>query len=703
MKNVVDNQPTTVTIKHMGQQRSQIQTQTKTEPINFTTMQSAVGKQFKAMSANRLYSTTVNGDELWQTYLNSFPAGSNPLFKKRTEHDCSCCRHFIKLVGGVVNIINGKLVTLWDFPVDGAYQDVANAMDRYVRRHAIQNIFLHYDRLVGSASTRQLLEDRSVKSWEHYYVNLPDTAVERKDQIGTKSGEFTATHDVMLRGLREITLDAIDTVLELIAQGSLYRGEEHRAAVQGFRLGKVQFQKLSDERAQDLFVWENLAIHGSVSRIRNSVIGTLLVDLSEGKDLEDAVKAFEAKVAPTNYKRPTALVTKAMVAKAQEKVNELGLATALERRYAKLDDLTVNNLLFANRRTKQLLDPVANVFDSIATTSVDPKKLNKVEEISISDFIAKVLPTVQSVEVLAENRHSGNFVSLVAPADPTAKPLFKWPNGFSWSYQGDLADSIKEKVKRAGGNVTGDFRASLAWFNHDDLDLHLEFPGGHIYYWQKRDLRTAGELDVDMNAGRGTTRSPVENITFPKRSRMISGEYKVSVHQYNKRETQDVGFEVEMEFDGNVHNFSYAKPVTQGQYVQVCKFRFTQKEGMVILESLPSSQTSKIVWNLRTQAFHPVRAIMLSPNHWDGREIGNKHFFFMLEGCVNEGTARGFYNEFLSEALTPHRKVLEVVGAKMKTYTSPDQLSGLGFSSTQRNHLICKVTGAFTRTLKILF
>lgn len=702
MKKVVDNQPTTVTIKHMGQQQAQTQTKTSTETINFALMQSAVGKQFKAMSANRLYSTTVEGDKLWETYLSSFPPGSNPLYKTRTEHDCGCCRHFIKQVGGVVNIIDGKIVTLWDFEVDGPYQSVANAMAELVRSHVIKNVYLHSERLVGVANSRQLLEDKTVKSWNHYYVNLPDSAVVRKSDIGTKLGKSRTTHDVMLRALTEISIDAVATVLELIAQNSLYRGEEHKPAVQGFKLGKIKFEKLTSELERDLFVWENLSIHPTVAHIRNSVIGTLLVDLSEGKDLEDAVKSYEAKVAPTNYKRPTALVTKAMVAKAQETVNELGLATALERRYATLDDVKVNNLLFADRKVARAA--VTDVFDEIAAgATVNVQKLGKVEEIPIVDFIDRVLPTAKSIEVLVENRHAGNLVSLIAPVDPTAKPLFKWDNGFSWSYTGDLADSIKERVKRAGGNVAGDFRASLAWFNHDDLDLHLEHPGGHIYFAQKVDYVSHGALDVDMNAGSGTSRTPVENIVFPDRGRMEPGEYRLSVHQFCKRETTDGGFDVEMEFDGVVHSFSYGKPVKQEERILVCKFDFTQKDGLVIRESLPSSQTSKKVWNLSTQAFHPVRAIMLSPNQWDGREIGNKHFFFMLDGCVNDGTARGFFNEFLRESLTPHRKVLEMVGAKMKTEASGEQLSGVGFSSTQRNHLVCKVTGAFTRTVKVLF
>jgi hypothetical protein len=667
----------------------------------FTDIQKAVGKQFKEMSAKRLFSTGTDSAALWDTYLASFPEGFNPIYKKRTEHDCGNCRHFIKALGGVVNILDGKIITLWDFKIDGPYQVVADAMAAYVRERAIENVYLNYQRMVGQGSSRQLLEDKTVKTWDHYYVNLPASAVVGKDQIGPRTGEFRATHDVMLRGLTEITTDAVETALDLIAQGSLYRGEEHKFAVLEFQKLQAKFHGLS-VAVRDLFVWERMeSVHASVARIRNSVIGTLLTDLSEGKELEDAVKAFEVKVAPTNYKRPTALVTKAMVAQAQKKVDELGLTTALERRYATIDDITVSNILFADRAIKSLR---GNVFDDIAAgAAVDIKKLGKVEEVPIADFISKVLPTAKTVEALFENRHAGNMVSLIAPVDATAKPLFKWPNGFSWSYVGDLADSIKERVKQAGGSVTGDFRASLAWYNYDDLDLHLKGPGLYIWFRSKTDFRSGGALDVDMNAGSGKTRSAVENITFPKREKMPEGEYTLFVNQFHPRESKDVGFEVEMEFDGQVYNFAWANAMRHTQNVVVCKFAFTRKDGLKILESLPTTQASKAVWALPTQTFQKVRVVMLSPNQWDGREIGNRHYFFMLEGCKNDGTARGFFNEFLGEALTPHRKVLEMVGARMKTEESDRQLSGLGFSSTRRDHLLCRVTGSFARTVKVGF
>lgn len=498
---------------------------------DFMTLQNAVAKQFKKMSAGKLFTTAVDKHLLWETYLKSFPAGLDPIYKIRTEHDCSCCRQFIKTVGGVVSIVDNKIVTLWDFKVPGDYQIVVDTMAELVRQQTIENVFLHYETLVGTVKSNQLLEDKTVKSWNHFHVNLPASAVTGKLGIGTLLGNNTATFDVMKRGLEEITTDAVDTVLDLMAQGSLYRGEEHKATVVEFQKMKAKYLATKDK---ELFIWENL---NPAFRTRNTVIGTLLVDLSEGKELEDAVKSFEAKVAPLNYKRPTALVTKAMIEQARKKITELGLTTALERRYANIDDITINNILFANRETKKAMD----VFDDLtASTTVDVKKLGKVEEVSIDDFLNKILPTAKSLEVLFENRQSGNLVSLIAPADPTAKPLFKWNNQFSWSYTGDVADSIKEKVKAAGGSVTGDFRASLAWFNHDDLDLHLQTPDTRIYYGDKYHYGSGGHLDVDMNAGAGTTRTPVENITFPERRKMTYGTYKLWVNQYRQREDKDV-------------------------------------------------------------------------------------------------------------------------------------------------------------------
>ena len=95
---------------------------------------------------------------------------------------------------------------------------------------------------------------------------------------------------------------------------------------------------------------------------------------------------------------------------------------------------------------------------------------------------------------------------------------------------------------------------------------------------------------------------------------------------------------------------------------------------------------------------------MFSPNYWDGQKgIGNRHYFFMVNDCKNDTSPNGFFNEFLKEELMEHKKVFEMIGSKVKVDDSNNQLSGIGFSSTKRNSITCKVKGHIDRTLKITF
>ncbi len=163
------------------------------------------------------------------------------------------------------------------------------------------------------------------------------------------------------------------------------------------------------------------------------------------------------------------------------------------------------------------------------------------------------------------------------------------------------------------------------------------------------------------------------------------------------------GFTAELEYEGTLHSFAYNKELKHYEKVTVATINFSKANGIKFLSSLPATTASKEVWGITTSNFHKVQMVMNSPNHWDGNETGNKHYFFMLENCGNPDSSRGFFNEFLKEDLTEHRKVFEILGSKMQTGESDEQLSGLGFSSTKRSHVFCKVTGSFTRTIKILF
>jgi hypothetical protein len=228
-------------------------------------------------------------------------------------------------------------------------------------------------------------------------------------------------------------------------------------------------------------------------------------------------------------------------------------------------------------------------------------------------------------------------------------------------------------------------------------------PGYEIKFRNKRvKSPNGGILDVDANGGDGIRPDPCENIVYSDLKRMLHGTYKLWVNQWAQRETSNVGFEVEVDIQGTVHHFTYSKALRTGENVVVAELQVSA-EGVKLTPKLESSTSVKEIWNIKTQSFVPVQALMLSPNYWDDKALGNKHFFFMLDGCKNDGQARGFYNEFLKSELEPHRKTMEIVGSKMRVEQADNQLSGIGFSSTQRNFVMCKVEGAFTRTLKVTF
>jgi hypothetical protein len=318
-------------------------------------------------------------------------------------------------------------------------------------------------------------------------------------------------------------------------------------------------------------------------------------------------------------------------------------------------------------------------------------------------------------------------MSLTAPVDPSAGQLFKWENNFAWSYAGDITDSeMRRAVQAAGGRVDGVFRFTHQW-NHEKrnaslMDLHVFMPGNtteptaregahgggygndqRVGWNHRKHFASGGVQDVDYTQAAPVGYVPVENITFPNIDKMPDGEYRCYIHNWQFRSPTEGGFRAEIEFGGQVFEYDHPRLLKGGEWVKVATVTKTGS-SFLIEHALPHGASAHGAWGLQTERFIPVLTVLNSPNYWDGAKIGNKHTFFILDGCKNPDPVRGIYNEFLRSDLEKHRKVFEVLGSKTKCPVSDQQLSGLGFSSTKRESVIFKVTNSTsTRTYKVNF
>lgn len=658
-----------------------------------------------------LFEVNVDKDELWNLYLNSFPAGTNEIYQKRREYDCSCCRHFMKAFGNVVVIKDNQLYTIWEFDAGSdVFQPAVDALDKFIKAHAVSDVYVSKLKKIGTDYNFEATEGGKTNRYDHFYIELPDKFVTiGSNSEGEIKGRFRDVRNVFKRSLDEISEESILTILELISSNTLYKGEEWKVVLQQFMKYKKEYDKTTADQ-RDNYAWEKSIKAGPViGKIRNHSIGTLLVNVSEGMDLDTAVKKYEQIVAPANYKRPKAIYTKKMLEDAKRTITELGYLDSLNRRFATVDDISANNLLFLNRDTAKRVSG-GDVFSAMEKdVSINPKQFSRVEEIGIEKFVKDVLPTTSEVEVYLENKHTQNMVSLIAPENRDSNSMFKWENGFSWAYTGNMTDSdIRERVKTAGGSVDGVLRFSIQWNesgkDNSDLDAHCIEPNGNeIYYGNGKKpniSRLGGQLDIDIRFPCG--KIAVENITWNNKERMIPGIYEFFVHQYDGV-TSD-GFRAEIEFDGQIYSFDYHKPTRQGERIKVAQVILHQDGTFTIKELLPSNVSSREAWGLQTNQFVPVSVICYSPNYWDEQNgIGNRHYMFMLKGCVNPEMPNGMFNEYLKEELMQHKRVFEALGSKCHVEDCDDQLSGLGFSSTKRAELIVKIKGQTERVMKVKF
>jgi len=701
------------------------------------------------MNTGKLFVSSVSGASVWNLYLTNFTEELDPVFRdpQSSTHNCNTCNNFVRRYGNVIAVIDNKIVTLWDNIEDEEFKYVAGVISEALKKAPIRDVFfetytelnnLPYEKVNKTQSVFQLgvisnfkqytkaeaeqygvVKEGQIIEFNHMHLSLRKAFVDTSgSSIESIRGNYKSDKDVFLRGLQEISLDALQLVRDLIKQGSLLNGEAHLFKLDLMIPLKEAFESVPTTE-RDNWAWVN-SYGLNIAKFKNELIGVLCTDLSIGVDLNKAVLDWNKRVDPANYMKAVAPITKAQIESAKKFVEENGYMESFNRRFATLADIKVSEIKHINN-SKAVKS--VSIFDDIKVVASSNKKadFDKIESVTIDKFMVDILPQCTSVEAYLENRFEKNMCTLTTSNVEDSKPIFKWSNNYSKTYNGNLAgkSELREAVVSRGGSVSGVFRFSHSWNeiepNKSLMDLHVFMPGceipnqgtqgpnvsGRRVGWNKRnDSLSGGIQDVDYTNEAPTGYIPVENITFPDLKKMPEGTYTCKIHNWRFRNSGGRG-KAEIEFDGQI--FQYVYPVTKNfEWVTVAVV--TLKNGVFTIEHhLPCESSTKDIYGLESNKFHKVNLVCLSPNYWGDNAVGNKHYMFMLEGAKTPTSLRGFHNEDLIDDLLQHRKVLDVLGNTSMIEPCDEQLSGLGFNATVRDEVILKLSGNFKRTIKVTF
>lgn len=653
-------------------------------------------------NSTALYKLDIDKDILWDTYYNNIPTEYNHIHITNHKYDCSACRHFIKQYGNICCIKDSKIKTLWSFNTSNpVFKNSIEKLSKLLESASIKEVFVienSSDKTyrIGIDNNKKLLDNGHIDTYKHFYLDIPT-----KFQVSNKNeyvGNINIEKQVLKDSLELITEEAIKTVLNLTKKRELYRSDLQKEKLLT-KLLKLKLLYMNDKT--EMFLWENVVKNShEFNKIKNTSMGVLLTDLSQGMDLNDAVDKYEFIVGD-GYKRPQPIFDRKMVDFFKNDIINKGYNISfMERTFANTSDIPTKELIYINDEDDIVLRK--DIFDKLNDNTVEKKQtFHNLKQISASEFIKNVIPTAKKIEIYSEQKLKHNLVNLVKPVNNCVENIFKWNNNISWTYNNNLAApaNIKEIVMSLGGNIEAILRCSIMWnhekeYNDTDFDLHCYTPNNEVIYFGNLSDSLGGELDIDIRYPK--KRIPaVENIYFKNNSNISNGRYKFYVNVYDKR-CEYSNIKVNLKAGKEEYNFYINESVSSGKNIDIAYVICNKDENLFKVTPILKELKSNILdeeYEIKNNTFITVNAICTSPNYWGDNAVGNKHYMFLSNQIKKKNSLDTgiFYNEFLNWDFNSHKRIIEYLTLNNEVNYTNQQACGFGFPETKTNNVIFKV------------
>jgi hypothetical protein len=151
--------------------------------------------------------------------------------------------------------------------------------------------------------------------------------------------------------------------------------------------------------------------------------------------LDEVAARFAEKMHPLRYQRPQSAPAEGNIAQAEQRLEKLGIARSLERRYARLEEIrTLWKPVLEQRRHS------AGIFGQLrAKSRISGSPIIGTTTLTWEKFARIVLPTAQRIEYQVPD-HPESFCALITAVHGDAPPLSVHP--------GLDADSLESAARR---------------------------------------------------------------------------------------------------------------------------------------------------------------------------------------------------------------------------------------------------------------
>jgi hypothetical protein len=354
----------------------------------------------------RLFLTDATG--LNDLYLDTLP-------QERQEHNCYACRRFIEGYGSLVAITEaGETIPVMWFAegVPPFYRDTFAALQAKVKRARVTSVFLTKQTVWGTPLTGE---------WSHMAVNAPAKFVYQEGALtaGQAMAALKENFRTVATALREFKPAVLDQALRVLNADALARSEKFIGPVRWLRA----LHDRPKGRAGENVLWRAIAAAPEgYCHPKASVLAPLLADIVAGLPFDDIKVKFEAMLHPLRYQRPQAAPSAGNIKAAEALVAKLGIAPALERRFARIDEL--QTVWLPREAVKP--ETAGGVFAHIKPKNDGSVPVVDLPTVTITweKFARTVLPQAERMDIRVPSH--GNFEAYLTAANDDAPLIFKW-------------------------------------------------------------------------------------------------------------------------------------------------------------------------------------------------------------------------------------------------------------------------------------